>query len=988
MQNIWTIHASYGFADNFVQGLIHRTRHDLLKLSQCKIFVPNRRSVEIFQDAFIRLSANNAIIIPKIMPLGEDWDDLIDQAVDNDENEDKTTISPIKKRFILWQLIQKLTDKLAIYANLSPKEQWQLTAKLAGLIDELMIEGIEIKALSDIKLPEQFAEHWADIQEFLKIIGDNWHKILMDENIMDTQEFANWRINKLAQFYAENPTDDFIIVAGSTGSRPMVRKLMKSISQLPNGMVILPGFNKLLSPEEYEYLAKQETIFAHLHPQKSMIELLQYLQLPPDNVLAWHEINPIAQSIIQRQILLNEVMRPAEFSDKWLISDHNIIKSALENIHVIEANNASQEAHIVALIAARELNETTNSIMIIVHNQTIDAMVRAALLQLNINISSSMGQSLLSTPKGIFISQILRFIHAPNALNFLAVIKNSLWIGNKKSPLALDFIDEKLCRDQNNPDFFNFLLVKLKNTMQSDPTKPIYLESLAILLEFQAIIHEKSQIADNAHFREKLIFLRNILEKLLDKSLIARKTMEKFENLWQEISENTKYAPKCNWLEFQEIIMAICQNIYIYPNVSHPRLKILTPIESRNQQFDTTIICGLEEGIFPANTPKDPWFSRKMRLDIGLRPHEFSIAQSAHDFTTNLLSTNIYLTRAVHRDGAITILSRWLERLYAIARIAGHEINANQEYWLWCAHTLKSSIIYENTITITRPMPNPALALRPSWLSVSDIEIWLQNPYSIFAKKICNLRKLPEYRINCDNQLRGTLFHQIFQEFCDEWQKNSGNAHDIFDKITDKIMQPYARYPIVKAFWLPNLMANKDWFLAQIQNNFGKIYTEIQGDWRVSDKYDFSCLARADRIDLRAEQMVVIDYKTYEPPNATKRANGEAPQIPLTALILKHGLFSGICENPNQYDIQGEYWFIAKNPDNSEIINFSSKKASFSDICHEVYQKLLAQIEAYYGKNPQEYIANPAIKYNDYAHLSREAEWHNYQNDLIDEEDN
>jgi ATP-dependent helicase/nuclease subunit B len=43
---------------------------------------------------------------------------------------------------------------------------------------------------------------------------------------------------------------------------------------------------------------------------------------------------------------------------------------------------------------------------------------------------------------------------------------------------------------------------------------------------------------------------------------------------------------------------------------------------------------------------------------------------------------------------------------------------------------------------IEPPAPKPPLAVRPRALPVTQVELWLRDPYALYAKKILNLRKL------------------------------------------------------------------------------------------------------------------------------------------------------------------------------------------------------------------------------------------------------
>ena len=51
------------------------------------------------------------------------------------------------------------------------------------------------------------------------------------------------RVSAIATLWAERPPTNPVIVAGSTGSRGTTMMLMEAVAKLPQGALILPGFD-------------------------------------------------------------------------------------------------------------------------------------------------------------------------------------------------------------------------------------------------------------------------------------------------------------------------------------------------------------------------------------------------------------------------------------------------------------------------------------------------------------------------------------------------------------------------------------------------------------------------------------------------------------------------------------------------------------------------------------------------------------------------
>ena len=90
--------------------------------------------------------------------------------------------------------------------------------------------------------------------------------------------------------------------------------------------------------------------------------------------------------------------------------------------------------------------------------------------------------------------------------------------------------------------------------------------------------------------------------------------------------------------------------------------------------------------------------------------------------------------------GAPTVPSRFIQRL---AAIAGKErwqtaLNRGNTYVGWARELDRPGKISPEP----QPTPKPPRDVRPPQLSVTDIENWLRDPYTIYAKYILKLSPL------------------------------------------------------------------------------------------------------------------------------------------------------------------------------------------------------------------------------------------------------
>jgi ATP-dependent helicase/nuclease subunit B len=134
----------------------------------------------------------------------------------------------------------------------------------------------------------------------------------------------------------------------------------------------------------------------------------------------------------------------------------------------------------------------------------------------------------------------------------------------------------------------------------------------------------------------------------------------------------------------------------------------------------------------------------------------------------------------------------------------------------------------------------------------------------------------------------------------------------------------------------------------------------------------FTLNARADRIDRRGDgTLAVIDYKSGGNYKAGKIKSGDQPQLPLEALILQQGGFTGIPAAPVSWL---GYWLMTGGREPGKIEAISGA----GDIIEEARAGLEALIRLYDDEAVPYYsVPHPARApaYNNYGHLARIEEW-------------
>jgi len=443
-------------------------------------------------------------------------------------------------------------------------------------------------------------------------------------------------------------------------------------------------------------------------------------------------------------------------------------------------------------------------------------------------------------------------------------------------------------------------------------------------------------------------------------------------------------APHVRAVDYADLYRSLIVGENVRPRVPvHPRLFIWGPFEARLQQTDVMILGSLNDGTWPQAADPGPWLNRPMRAGLGLPSPEEKIGYAAHDFTSFLGASCVYLTRAEKIDGVPTVPSRWLMRLQAL--LAGLELSdalKPDSPWLGWARARDH---VGSRVHVGAPKPRPPLALRPRKMSVTRVETWLANPYSIFAQDILKLQKLPELGAPPDAALRGSIVHEIMNRFAQTFPETlQRDAERALLRIANEVLTQYAGHPRVAAFWLPRFERFARWF-AQTEparrEGTVRVAAEVAGTLPIAAPAGlFTLTARADRIDVCEKGLIITDYKTGAPPSDKDVAQGRAPQLPLEAAIA-HGEigFTGIARRP----VTGLRYIRASGgepPGEDRTIKVDDIAAR-ADSTVELLTRLIAAFDDEATPYAAVRRARFTYDYDDYAHLARVGEWATFGED-------
>jgi len=368
-----------------------------------------------------------------------------------------------------------------------------------------------------------------------------------------------------------------------------------------------------------------------------------------------------------------------------------------------------------------------------------------------------------------------------------------------------------------------------------------------------------------------------------------------------------------------------------------------------------------------------------MRLALGLDLPERRVGLSAHDFAQALGAREVILSYAAKIAGAPTVPSRFVQRLAAIAGSRWQlALTRGGNYLAWARDLDRP----EQVAAAPQPAPQPPLAARPQRLSVTAIEDWLRDPYTIYAKYILRLAPLDPVDLAPGAAERGTIIHAAVGEFTQRYaQALPPDPARVLVEIGQPHFAPLEDFPETRAFWWPRFMRIARWFAAweaQRRPGIATIAAEIDGkiDIPLADGA-FTLTGRADRIERRADgSCVILDYKTGSARSEKQVRTGLAPQLTLEAAILRRGGFAGIAAESSVAQVGYVLLKGGAKAGETKLIEFD--KGTTDEQADYALQRLTGLAQRFAdASTPYRSLVHPmwTRHYGDYDHLARVKEW-------------
>ncbi len=980
---VYSIAAHRGFADALVAGLIPRYAEKELGLARLTLLLPSSRAVRIVTEAFVRLSGGG-MLLPRMAAVGDlDLDETLGPLLDplGTGSEVPPAADPTRR----WlRLADLLREELGPEAPKAPG-LLRLAFETGRTMDRLTVEGLELGDLLDERIAGivgDLASHWQQSTRTFARVQARWLTELAARGEVDAPDRRNRLFAHAARRWRERPPAHPVVAAGVTSASPALAGLLRVVSELPQGAVILPDLDLSLDEAVWQSLGSAgipagegEAPFgerdALAHPQYHLKLLLNRMGVNRGEVDAWHRAG-MAAAPPERSRAISNLFLPPEGSAGWV--DLKPDQRRLSGVRLMESAHPGEEAQAIALLIRQALEVPEKRVALITPDRGLAGRVVAHLKRWDIVADDTAGRPLPQTPAGRILL-LLAEVAAEQAtpVPLLSLLTHPLagagegraaWLDNARA------LDLALRGPRPSPG-----LEPLAEIVREQARRGKGTDIAAWWDGVQAILAPLLAGADEVALGTALARLAEAGEALCGTRLWAEADGRSLSAWLEELrgaadQAGTRLAVK----DLPGVLRDAMDRVSVRPPWGgHPRVAIYGLLEARMSRADLVICAGLAEGTWPAAPSPEPSLPPPVLRALGVPSGEFRIGLAAHDLAGALGAPEVVLSWAQRSEGGPVIPSRFVLRVQAML---GELAESHRETE---AVALARAIDHASPApAYPRPQPRPSAEQRDVALAVTAIDRLRGDPYQFYAGSILRLRRKDGLDAEPTAAWQGTVVHAVMER----WHKAGGGAGELTALAQEELAKMQA-HAVTRGLWWPRLSRALDWIDLKIAQDRGEgrevLASEIKGEMTLAG---VKVHGRADRIDRRADgRLVVVDYKTGKPPSGGQVKDGFALQLGTLGLIANARGFKDVAGMPDGF----EYWSFGKDDKSATGFGYvyepvaDGKKVGIprDEFLMETQRYLLEAIDKWIkGDEPFTARLNPDLGgYNDYDQLMRLDEW-------------
>jgi len=493
------------------------------------------------------------------------------------------------------------------------------------------------------------------------------------------------------------------------------------------------------------------------------------------------------------------------------------------------------------------------------------------------SLNITMGYPSKNNPAQLLISKIFK-LHTNakqrNEKQYTLYYKEVLDILNHS--LIEPYIDAKKVENvikHNNFTFFsNDKLFQLYEEHKTNAENPLF------ELIFSKWNDDAAEIITK--LTQVLLTIKSRLTNDNQEDIIAKAFLH---SIYQVLNRIATFIEKYQSITSLSSLFSIYKNVVDLAEVSFEGkplsgLQVMGVLESRVLDFENVIITSVNEGKFPSGKSSNSFIPYDIKRELSLPTfREKDAIYSYHFYHLLYRAKNIFLLYNSENSDGIDAgeKSRFLTQLEIDFQ---DHIKKNTIYNAHLPSLAYEPIKIEKTDAILERLQEIAIG---KGFSPSSLTSYIRNPIQFYTQRILRIREIDEVEENIAVNTLGTVIHETLKHLYDPYKEKYLSVNDIENMLnlveSETIKQFKIIYKEGEIKKGKNLLAfevakqNVEQFLKMEKKDIESgsaikiLFLEHTLEGKIVDKklpYEITIAGNVDRIELRDNKIIIIDYKT------------------------------------------------------------------------------------------------------------------------------
>lgn len=312
---------------------------------------------------------------------------------------------------------------------------------------------------------------------------------------------------------------------------------------------------------------------------------------------------------------------------------------------------------------------------------------------------------------------------------------------------------------------------------------------------------------------------------------------------------------------------------------------------TRWRAFDAVVLLGCDAEHLPSVADGGRWFNDSVRSSLNL-PTRSMHAERQRDDLLALLALNdcVLVTWQKDRNGEEGLLSPYLEMLRDLHTLThGDDLSESELHAYLAAEDARTVELPQ----ATQPVPGVASEAVPAGVSISGYNSLVACPYQFYARHILHLNELDEVQEGIEKRDYGERVHDILQRFHERYPQVSGyNVEEMeaaLRRISEEVFADLLQQDFAARAWLArwyqSLPAYLEWQRGNEAEGWRYAEAESKFDWQLEG---IRLRGRIDRLDVRGEEKLVLDYKTQSEQALRNKLREPGEDVQLACYAYAH----------------------------------------------------------------------------------------------------